>query len=209
MTALEKIWLQVPSKYYEEGIRRNFFQKLWHNRKWMVLKETVEGKPGTVLDVGCASGWLTARMAKILPEAKITGLDVSQKMIRYARKKHPGINFICADAHKLPFPDKSFDLIVCTETLEHVVDPLGVLLEIRRCLSPKGQVIISMDTGSRLFNLAWLFWLRAKGRVWQGAHLHKFNMAKLKSLFKKASFRIIKQRTSHLGMAATFKLMKA
>lgn len=206
---LEKIWSQAPPDYYEEGIAKNLFQKLWHTRKWMIIKEMIEGTSSKVLDVGCASGWMTARVGQILPGAEVTGLDVSQKMIKYARVKHPKIDFICADAHKLPFPDESFDLIICTETLEHVVDPLRVLLEIRRCLSPKGQAIISMDTGNILFNLVWFFWTRTKGKVWQGAHLHKFDIDKFKKLFKKANFKIEEQRISHLGMAMAFELRKA
>lgn len=204
----KKIWSQVPSNYYEKGIEKNLFQKLWHTRKWMIIKEMVEGASSKVLDIGCASGWLTTRVAQILPETEVTGLDISQKMIKYARVKHPKPNFICGDAHKLPFPDESFDLIICTETLEHVVDPLRVLLEIRRCLSLNGQAIISMDTGSMFFNLVWFFWTQTKGKVWQGAHLHKFDLNKLKKLFKKADFKIEKQRISHLGMAVAFELKK-
>lgn len=203
---LEKIWSRVPPDYYEEGIAKNLFQRFWHTRKWRVIKEMIKGTSSRVLDIGCASGWLTARVTQILPEAEVTGLDISQKMIKYAKTKHPEIVFICADAHKLPFPDESFDLIICTETLEHVVDPLRVLMEIRRCLSPNGQAVISMDTGNILFNLAWFFWTRTKGKVWQEAHLHKFDMDKLKKLFKKARFKIEKQQISHLGMAITFLL---
>lgn len=205
---LKNIWSKVPPDYYEKGIAKNFFQKFWHTRKWMVVKEMFEGNPGNVLDVGCASGWLAARITKILPQASVTGVDVSQKMIKYGRFKYPDINFVQADAQKLPFPKESFDLIVCTETLEHVVDPLGVLLEIRRCLAKKGEAIISMDTGSLLFKIIWFFWVKTKGKVWQKAHLHKFNQDKLKKLFKKANFRIKKQRISHLGMEMTFKLKK-
>jgi len=206
---LKNIWSQVPPDYYEKGIARNFFQKLWHIRKWMVVKKIIKGtKPPSVLDVGCASGWLAARVAKTLPESSVTGVDVSQKMIDYAKAVHPDINFVHADAHKLPFPNESFDLIICTETLEHVINPLGVLMEIKRCLADNGEVIVSMDSGNWLFNLAWFFWTKTKGKVWQGAHLHKFDRKKLKKLFKKANFKIERQKISHLGMAMTFRLRK-
>ena len=206
---LKNIWSQVPQDYYEKGIAKNFFQKLWHTRKWMVVRKMIRGFPGNVLDVGCASGWLAARVAKMLPESSVTGVDVSQKMIRYGRLKHPDINFVHADAHKLPFPNESFDLIICTETLEHVINPLGVLMEIKRCLADNGEVIVSMDSGNWLFNLAWFFWTKTKGKVWQGAHLHKFNKNKLQKLFTQANFKVVEQQISHLGMAMTFKLRKA
>ncbi len=206
---LEKIWFQVPPNYYERGIARNLFQKLWHTRKWMVIKKMMDGNPGKVLDIGCASGWMTAKIARTLAKTEVTGLDVSEKMIKYAKTKHRKIIFICADAHQLPFRNKSFDLIICSETLEHVIDPLAVLLEIKRCLSPGGQVIISLDSGSGLFNLVWFFWLKTKGKVWQGAHLHSFNRKKLRRLFKKAAFQIEEEQVSHLGMSVAFKLRKA
>jgi len=206
---LKNIWSQVPPDYYEKGITRNFFQKLWHIRKWMIVKKMIQGtKPRRVLDVGCASGWLAARVAKMLPKALVTGVDVSPKMIDYAKVVHPNINFIKADAHKLPFSDGSFDLIICTETLEHVVDPLRVLGEIKRCLIPKGEAIISMDTGSLLFKIIWFFWTKAKGRVWRKAHLHKFNKNKLQKLFAQANFKVVEQQISHLGMAMTFRLRR-
>lgn len=205
---LKKIWLQVSPDYYEKGIKRNLWQNIWHNSKWRIIKKLIQKNATRVLDVGCASGWLTSRIAHVLPRAKVVGVDISPKMITYAKVAHPEVNFICADAHKLPFPNKSFDLIVCTETLEHVVDPLKVLKEIRRCLSNKGIVIISMDSGSFLFRFIWFFWLKTKGRVWNHAHLHKFNRHKLQKLFKKAGFKIKRQEISQLGMEVTFELIK-
>ncbi len=205
---LKKIWLQVPPDYYEKGIARNFFQNFWHTQKWEVVRKMIKGNPKSILDVGCASGWLTARVARMLPKASVAGVDVSPKMIDYAKVVHPHINFVQADAHKLPFPDGSFDLIICTETLEHVVDPLKVLREVGRCLTKQGEAIISMDTGSLLFKITWFFWTKTKGKVWQKAHLHKFNRRKLQKIFKKAGFKIKRQEISQLGMEVTFELIK-
>lgn len=203
---LKKIWEKVPADYYEKGMARNFFQKIWHSRKWEVVKTLIPRASRRILDIGCASGWLTARVAERLPRASVIGLDVSPKMISYAKVKHPEINFIAADAHRLPFPDKYFDLIIGTETLEHVVDPLGVLLEMRRSLSARGKVIIAMDTGSPLFNLVWFFWTRTTGQVWQGAHLHQFNPQKLEALFRKAKLKISQKKIYFWGMAIIYKL---
>ncbi|MBI5465534.1 class I SAM-dependent methyltransferase [Candidatus Gottesmanbacteria bacterium] len=205
---LEIIWNQVPPGYYEQGIVKNFLQKLWHERKWTILRKMINKNYHHILDIGCASGWLTARVAEILPKSVVSGVDVSRKMIRYAQERHPGIDFIYADAHHLPFANDYFDLIICTETLEHVVDPLRVLSEIRRCLRFDGEAIISMDTSSPLFKLIWFFWVKTKGKVWDNAHLHEFNKAELKDFFKKAKLGIKEEKISHLGMEMTFKLTK-
>lgn len=203
---LKDIWVQVPPDYYERGIASNLFQKAWHNRKWRLIERILNNSYKNILDVGCASGWLTARLVKIFPKAKVIGLDVSSLMIDYGKKIYPEIEFVCADAHQLPFPDGSFDLIVCTETLEHVVNPLNVLSEIKRCLSSNGEAIISMDSGTLLFKIVWALWKKVKGRVWNDAHLHKFNKKKLENLIKKAGFKIEDELDSHWGMAVTFKL---
>lgn len=201
---LAEIWAQVPPDYYDQGIENNLLQKLWHTQK---LKQVIRFLPKNavrVLDVGCSSAVLTAEIAKSLPKSKVTGVDSYKKVIDFAKAKYPHLQLLVADAHKLPFADKSFDLVICTETLEHVTDPKKVLLEIKRVLSKNGRAIISMDSGSFLFRTIWYFWTKTKGRVWENAHLHEFNAQVLENLIKEAGFKITKKVYSHLGMAVTF-----
>lgn len=203
---LTKIWLQVPPDYYEKGIKNNLFQKIWHEGKWRTVKKLADGKYNQILDIGCASGWLTARMAGLFPKAEVFGVDVFEKMCRKATTLHPEVKFIQADAHKLPFKKGSLDLIIATEVLEHVVDPQVALLEMKRVLSKSGEIIISMDTGSVLFNSIWFFWTKGKGQVWKNSHLHQFNVRKLRQLFLKAGFFIEKEERFNFGLAVAFKL---
>lgn len=207
---LKEIWAQVPADYYDQGIKKNPLQHLWHTKKLAeILKLLPTDLPAgrqalKILDVGCSSAVLTAQIAKTLPKSKVTGLDSYKKAIEFARKKYPHINFIIADAHKLPFGDKSFDLVICTETLEHVIDPKKALMEMKRVLHPKGRAIISMDSGSLLFRTIWYFWTKSKGKVWENAHLHEFNAKLLEDLIRETGFKIKKKNYSHLGMAVTF-----
>lgn len=201
---LQQIWHQVPPDYYDQGIKSNILQKLWHTKK---LKEVLKLLPldsKKVLDIGCSSGVLTAEVAKLLKGGKIIGLDSYQGAITFAQKKYPHIEFKCADAHKLPYDDKVFDLVICTETLEHVVDPKKTLLEMKRVLKTNGRAIISMDSGNLMFRTIWYFWTKTKGRVWQNAHLHEFNSQILANMIKEVGFKIKKKNTSHLGMAVIF-----
>ncbi len=204
---LQQIWAQVPPNYYDEGIAKNIFQKIWHGRK---LAKVLDFLPNAqtrlkVLDIGCSSGVLTAEIAKVLPpKSQVVGLDSYQKAITFARSKYPDLTFTTADAHKLPFNNKTFDLVICTETLEHLVDPQKALLEIKRVLKRDGRAIISMDSGSLLFKIIWHFWTKTRGKVWQNAHLHEFSAALLESLIKNNGFKIKKKISSHFGMAVTF-----
>lgn len=201
---LKKIWAQVPPNYYDEGIAKNIFQKIWHGQKLKQILKILPKDSTKILDIGCSSGVLTAQIAKYLPKSKVTGLDSYDKAITFARSKYPQITFVVADAHKLLFKDKSFDLIICTETLEHVIDPQKVLGEMKRVLKKNGKAIISMDSGSFLFRIAWVVWTKTKGRVWQDAHLHEFNARILEDLIKESGFIIRKKNISHFGMAINF-----
>jgi ubiquinone/menaquinone biosynthesis C-methylase UbiE len=55
---------------------------------------------------------------------------------------HPGLDYVC-DIARLPVPDEQFDLVFCSQTLEHVTDPVSVLAEFRRVLKPGGQAWLS------------------------------------------------------------------
>lgn len=201
---LEQIWAQVPADYYDQGIQKNLLQKLWHTKKLAQITSLLPKRAKRVLDVGCSSAVLTAEVAKYLKNSQVTGIDSYRKAIEFAKTKYPHLELLVADAHKLPFKSHVFDLVICTETLEHVADPKRSLLEMRRVLVKNGQAIISMDSGSPLFRIIWYFWTKTKGRVWENAHLHEFNARILENLIKVAGFKITKKVYSHLGMAVTF-----
>lgn len=201
---LKKIWAQVPPDYYDIGIEKNLFQKLWHTHKLSQVLKILPPKSLRVLDVGCSSAVLTAQIADALPDSIITGLDSYKEAIKFAKAKYPHIQFVTADAHRLPFTNNTFDLVICTETLEHLVDPKQALFEMKRVLKKNGKAIISMDSGSFLFRTIWYFWTKTKGRVWQDAHLHEFNSNILEKLIKQSGFKINKKIYSHLGMSVTF-----
>lgn len=203
---LETIWEKPPADYYEKGKKRNIMQTLWHGEKWRVLQGLLDKDSRKILDLGCASGYITYKIHKALPEALVVGGDVSDKFIKFAKARYNGVTFVFADAHKLPFPNGSFDTIVCTETLEHVVKPKKVLSEIKRCLNKEGYLILSMDSGSFLFRLVWFFWTRfGPGRVWKDSHLHPFTSQSLETLIRSSGFRIKEKRNMFFGMAVFFK----
>ena len=206
---LYNVWNQVPASYYQEGVRKNLFQKLWHNSKIKLAKKLLSRiQFKNCLDVGCASGFMLSQIAASFPEAKYTGVDIYDKAIEYGRTTYPSINFQTASADKLPFKDSSFDLILFYETIEHVENPQTCLKEIRRVLSKNGTLILSMDSGSWLFRIVWFVWENTRGRIWKGAHLHPFHHWELERLIKKTRFRIRKKIFSFFEMEVTFVVKK-
>ncbi len=98
-----------------------------------------------VLDLGCGTGELAARLLNDMPNLEFTGVDLSAQMLTVAQAKcqiYPQAKFQQASAAQLPFPDASFDWIVSSSVFHYFPNPKDVLAEIRRVLKPQGQVVI-------------------------------------------------------------------
>jgi ubiquinone/menaquinone biosynthesis C-methylase UbiE len=78
-------------------------------------------RPGRILDVGCGTGRLPARIVSAYQEAQVVGVDASTEMIKNAVAApdiHP-LRYICAVAERLPFADAVFDVVVVTRVPRH------------------------------------------------------------------------------------------
>ena len=97
-----------------------------------------------VLDVASGSGYGTRYLLN-KGAAKVVGIDNSREAIKYSQEKYQtsGIEFILADAAKLPFENDIFDIVVSFETIEHLDDQEKFLQEIKRVLRKDGLLIIS------------------------------------------------------------------
>lgn len=210
-TNLEKIWHQVPVDYYQTGIKNNLPQKIWHTRKLKTVLELIGSsgvKPKNILDVGCASGWILSKISEKYPKVQCTGIDVYKKAIEYGQKLYKNLRLISVDAHKLPFKNKSFDLVICTEVLEHVMSPEKVLKEINRVLRDDGSAIIEIDTGNIPFRLIWYWWTNMRKGVWRNSHVHTFNTKILEDMIKNSGFIITQKKVFNYTMAVAFCLSK-
>jgi SAM-dependent methyltransferase len=99
--------------------------------------------PARLLDVGCGTGVLAARLAARGYEA--TGLDPSEGMLHMLRERAPEVTAVQASATEMPFGDGEFDLTVSVATMHHIADPDSVrraLAEMVRVVRPGGTVIV-------------------------------------------------------------------
>jgi 2-polyprenyl-3-methyl-5-hydroxy-6-metoxy-1,4-benzoquinol methylase len=86
--------------------------------------------PRTVLEVGCGEGHLTQHLFERLSPERFAACDLS--LARVSSHVDPRIEFRTASADELPYANASFDLVVCCEVLEHLLDPTRALGELAR-----------------------------------------------------------------------------
>ena len=154
-----------------------------------------------VLEIGCGAG----NVLEKAPSGKLFGVDISLFILTKARQKlNKKSCLFQADAQALPFKDQVFTRVICSEVLEHLLDPLAALNEAARILRNQGVVIISVPNESminriksiliRLGIFKWLF--QQKGdyqempeRMGDEWHLHTFKLEEWLRFFKK-TFRV-------------------
>lgn len=109
-------------------------------------------RPGTILDVGCGTGRLVARLGSAYAQAHVVGVDAATGMIREAvaaPPRDPG-RFAVSDAGHLPFGDAVFDLVVATLSVSHWSDKAAGLAEISRIMTPDATLIVADVYSARL-----------------------------------------------------------
>lgn len=109
--------------------------------------------PGSVLDAGCGEGFVTALLARELPDATLQGIDVSPDAIAYARQHHNHCaTFHTGSLYVLPFPDGAFDTVVCSEVLEHLEDPDAAVAELKRVARRAVVITVPREPYFRVLN---------------------------------------------------------
>jgi SAM-dependent methyltransferase len=110
------------------GVERRLLSR-FHDR---LIAELRPLAPARVLDAGCGEGHVTAWLAEALPASKITGVDGRAEALTEFRRRNPGLRVQTGDLASLPFPDGAFELVLCTEVLEHLREPRKGLRELSR-----------------------------------------------------------------------------
>jgi ubiquinone/menaquinone biosynthesis C-methylase UbiE len=105
---------------------------------------------GRALDIGTGPGQIVIKLARRLTRWKFTGVDRSPNMIAQANVNLEAagtalagrVEFQVADGNKLPFPDATFDLVMCNSVLHHLEEPRHLLSEMARLTKPTGAILL-------------------------------------------------------------------
>ncbi len=128
----EKVRPDTRSKYFPKNpLRQYLIRRFLETLTDFLQHDQWE----TLLDVGCGEGFVDHYLGRRFPEISLTGVENDQQALEVARTINPSFRYLSGDALNLPFPDQSFDAVVCIEVLEHIIEYRKALAELSRVCS--------------------------------------------------------------------------
>jgi ubiquinone/menaquinone biosynthesis C-methylase UbiE len=172
---------------------------------------------GRALDIGTGPGQIAIKLAKRLTRWKFIGIDRSPNMIAKAQANLADagnavagrVEFRVADGNRLPFPDQTFDFVMCNSVLHHLAEPARFLDEIARVAAPASSILLR-DL-RRPGRLAIGLHIRRHGKHYEGAMRDLFG-ASVRAAYTEAELqrmvaasqlrgvRIFRHESTHLGI---------
>jgi 2-polyprenyl-3-methyl-5-hydroxy-6-metoxy-1,4-benzoquinol methylase len=158
-----------------------------------------------VAEVGSGGG----HVLRMFPRARLTAIDVSSEYLAIARRNLEGydVTFVKGEVDKIDLADASFDRVICTEVLEHVVDPDAVLAAIARLVRPDGVAVITVPNDPLILRLKGVGrrrpfrWLTGDRFDWGGDdfHLHRWTPAEFERELA-AHLRVTDRKSAPFGL---------
>lgn len=113
------------------------------NKKILNYVDSIIGnKSVKILDAGCGEGFIDKLLVNRLHNAEILGLEFTKEAIAIAKDTNPSVKYVQGDICEMPFEDNTFDLVICTEVLEHLPNPEKALSELKRVSN--GNLLITV-----------------------------------------------------------------
>ncbi len=142
-----RTWTNIQEEIADDDIHSEMYcssnpliRWLFEKRLNIIYNIIKTKKHSKLLDMGCGDGFFLEKIKDL--ELKKYGIDISEKRIKRASKKSNAKLLQCP-AEKTPFENNFFDIVVCTDVLEHVQDSTQVINEIKRIVKKNGIIFIS------------------------------------------------------------------
>ena len=190
----------MRTHYHSKNILERW---VWQRKKKIIINLLDNLSYNSIIDVGCADGGL---FELVKENCDYTGVDISPTQIAYFKrilKENKITNkaeLIKADARKMPFKNRKFDVALACDVLEHLLDPIKSMREIKRVVKNGGYVIFSIPNES-LFQLVRL--LTGRFPLRSPDHLYSITVEDIKQHFPK----IIKQFGIPLNLSPNLNLI--
>lgn len=155
--------------------------------------DNILGAGGVLLDIGCGDGRITDLFRDKFKY--LYGIDISEKFVNEANERGIMAKVVDININSLPYPDSFFDVILCSEVIEHIFDTDFLLQECRRVLKDKGYLVLSTPNLAAWYNrILFVFGfqpiqseIRLKGGT---GHIRVFTLKALKRLLMEYNFQI-------------------
>ena len=143
---------------------------------WALGKRTTP--IGSLLEIGCGTGYVLAGVAKAFPEAELHASEYFAEGLRFARDRVPHARFSQLDATRMDETDR-YDVILACDVIEHIAEDELVLRNIARALRPGGSLLITVPQH------AWL-WSPIDEKA---CHVRRYSRAELLEKLDRAGLR--------------------
>lgn len=187
-------WHERSSRRFFDRWSRNYEAKRispWFRHTQQLAIDALDLRPdSTVLDVGCGTGYAVRRLAALLPQGRACGIDISLGMIEKSKEltqahSQANIEFRVGSSSQIPYSDRSFTHLICTNSFHHYAEPLLALTEMHRVLVPGGQLAL-MENATDLSLYARL-WDRLL-RWFEDGHVRYYTSTELGDMLEAAGF---------------------
>lgn len=153
-----------------------------------------------ILDIGCASGYLGKKL--LANGAEVFGVDISSDEINKAKKVLTEAKVVNLNNQNLPYESNIFDIVIASEIIEHLQNPLFVLNECVRVLKNDGIIIITTPNflywGNRVQFLTGNFAYEKIG-MFDQTHIHFYTWKTLTQDIARTKLKIVKEDHIFLG----------
>ncbi|MGN6171215.1 MAG: class I SAM-dependent methyltransferase [Solirubrobacteraceae bacterium] len=172
---------------YELQTHRVEDRHWWYQGRRRVLERAIARlglpKEARILDVGCGSG---RNMVDLARYGAVTGVELSPTSVKVARERCAG-EVIEASVMEMPFDDRSFDLVVSLDVMEHLSDDMAAFAELRRIVAIGGALLVTVPA------YQWLW----SGHDEINRHQRRYSRRALVAAAESAGWRC--ERTTHFN----------
>jgi len=198
---VEHINKQIYDRQFEDN-ERELMYNLLIEEKFKKMKRLIKGFEGRVLDVGCGNCWTS----QLFDGTRVEhfGIDVSYNALKLAARRGVIVKIVDLDCDPIPFKDNFFDLVLCSDIIEHTLYPENILKEARRVLKKGSSIIVVVPNIASWFNrilllLGFYPWgVESTGAMelrnvffhWKTGHMHTYTKKSIGILLEIIGFKV-------------------
>lgn len=179
----------ITGHYFNKHESRNPLVKIIVERYRRNLQLLIKGLPAySALEIGSGEGYILSYIRGIRPDIRLIGSDITIDIVTKSRLREPRAYWCVAKAEHLPFANKSFDLVVACEVLEHIPVPELALSEMQRVSKRFSLITVPNEPLWRILNILRAQYLRDWGNT--PGHIQHWSVRGIARLVSKY-FRIL------------------